>query len=130
MNKRNLTLNIAPLIDVVLLLIIFFMLTSHFIEEAGINLTLPTSKTATPQEISHIVVSITKDEKIFLNDRPVSIEKLSSYLEPLIGKREKKEVVVKVDRDCRVQVLVSTMDEIRRAGAKAIVLSAERDERK
>ncbi len=122
-------MNIAPLIDVVLLLIIFFMLTSHFIEETGIDLMLPTSKTAVSKEASPIVVSIVKKGNIFLNERSISIERLSFRLIPILGKREKKEVIVKVDRDCRVQILVSVMDEIRKAGAKAIVLSAERDER-
>jgi len=122
-------LNIAPLVDVVLLLIIFFMLTSHFIEETGIDLMLPTSKTAVSKEASPIVVSIVKEGNVFLNERPISIEKLSFQLMPLLGEREKKEVMVKVDKECRVQILVSVMDEIRKAGAKAIVLSAEKDER-
>lgn len=130
MNRRGLTFNIAPLIDVVLLLIIFFMLTSHFIEETGIDLVLPTSKVAVPQQTSPIVISIVKGGDVFLNERPVSIKRLSFQLLPLLGKMKKKQVMVKVDRDCRVQALVSVMDEIRKAGAKAVVLSAERDERK
>lgn len=129
MNKRDLTLNIAPLVDVVLLLIIFFMLTSHFIEEAGIDLMLPTSKTAVSQEVLPTVVSITREGNVFLNERPISIKGLSFHLMPILGKEKKKEVMVKVDRDCRVQILVSVMDEIRKAGAKAVVLSAQRDER-
>ncbi len=129
MNKRGLTLNIAPLVDVVLLLIIFFMLTSHFIEEEGIDLTLPTSNTAVQKAASPIVVSITGEGNVFLNKRPISIKSLSFRLIPILGKEEKKEVMVKVDRDCRVQILVSVMDEIRKAGAKAVVLSAQRDER-
>lgn len=129
MNKRGLTLNIAPLVDVVLLLIIFFMLTSHFIEEEGIDLMLPTSKTAVQKAASPIVVSITGEGNVFLNERPISIKSLSFRLIPILGKEEKKEVMVKVDRDCRVQILVSVMDEIRKAGAKAVVLSAQRDER-
>ncbi len=129
MNKRGLTLNIAPLVDVVLLLIIFFMLTSHFIEEEGIDLTLPTSNTAVQKAASPIVVSITGEGNVFLNERPISIKSLSFHLIPILGKEEKKEVMVKVDRDCRVQILVSVMDEIRKAGAKAVVLSAQRDER-
>ena len=76
--KMNTHLDIAPLIDIVFLLLIFFMLTANFITRPGIKITLPQAVTAKPQEEEDVIVFITQENEIFLNDKRINIDKLKN----------------------------------------------------
>lgn len=119
----------APLIDMVFLLLIFFMLTAHFVEETGIKLELPESKAAGASRPQPVAVSIDKEGQVFVDQVRVGLENLRQALQLRLAHTSTREVVVKSDRDCRVQTLISVMDEIRLAGAKGVLLSAEEKER-
>jgi biopolymer transport protein ExbD len=122
-------LDMAPLIDMVFLLLIFFMLTAHFMEETGIRLELPRSKVAGQAKPLPVVVSIDKQGQVFVGEVEVGLRDLRQALRMRLAHTSAREVVVKSDRDCRVQTLVSVMDEVRLAGAKGVLLSAEGKDR-
>jgi len=119
----------APLIDMVFLLLIFFMLSAHFIEETGISLELPQSKVAGASRPIPLTVSIDRQGRVFVDEVEVGLRDLRQTLQMRLAETSRKEVVVKSDRDCRVQTLVSVMDEIRLAGARGLLLSAEGKDR-
>ncbi|MFZ5995361.1 MAG: ExbD/TolR family protein [Thermodesulfobacteriota bacterium] len=127
--KKSLGLDMAPLIDMVFLLLIFFMLSAHFIEETGISLELPQSKVAGASRPIPLTVSIDKQGRVFVDEVEVGLRDLRQALQMRLTETGRKEVVVKSDRDCRVQILVSVMDEIRLAGARGLLLSAEEKDR-
>ncbi|MDP3028435.1 MAG: biopolymer transporter ExbD [Deltaproteobacteria bacterium] len=127
--KKSLGLDMAPLIDMVFLLLIFFMLSAHFIEETGISLELPQSKVAGTSRPTPLTVSIDRQGRVFVDEVEVGLRDLRQALQTRLAETSKKEVVVKSDRDCRVQTLVSVMDEIRLAGARGLLLSAEEKDR-
>lgn len=127
--KKSLGLDMAPLIDMVFLLLIFFMLTAHFIEETGIKLELPQSKVAGQARPRPVVVLINAEGQIFVDQAKVGREDLRKLLHMRLADTKEKEVIVKSDRNCRVQTLVSVMDEVRLAGAKAMLLSASTTEK-
>jgi len=118
-------LDIAPLIDIVLLLLIFFMLTSNFIMQPGIKITLPKAKTSKPQEEENIIVFITEDNKIFLNDREINIDELKVALEEKIKTAEKKIVILKADEKINLGLAVKVMDIAKEAKAENLVISTE-----
>jgi biopolymer transport protein ExbD len=127
--KKSLGLDMTPLIDMVFLLLIFFMLSAHFIEETGISLELPHSKVAGASRPIPLAVSIDKQGRVFVDEVEVGLRDLRQVLQMRLAETSRKEVVVKSDRDCRVQTLVSVMDEIRLAGARGLLLSAEEKDR-
>lgn len=127
--KKSLGLDMAPLIDMVFLLLIFFMLSAHFIEETGISLELPQSKVAGASRPTPLTVSIDRQGRVFVDEVEVGLRDLRQALQMRLAETSRKEVVVKSDRDCRVQTLVSVMDEIRLAGARGLLLSAEGKDR-
>ncbi|MDD5451200.1 MAG: biopolymer transporter ExbD [Desulfovibrionales bacterium] len=127
--KKSLGLDMAPLIDMVFLLLIFFMLSAHFIEETGISLELPRSKVAGASRPIPLTVSIDRQGRVFVDEIEVGLRDLRQALQMRLAETGRKEVVVKSDRDCRVQTLVSVMDEIRLAGARGLLLSAEEKDR-
>ena len=122
--KIRMHLEIAPLVDIVLLLLIFFMLTSNFIMQPGIKITLPRAKTARPQE-EDIVVFITKDNRIYLNDREINIGELKDALEKKLEKSKKKNVILKADEKINLGLAVKVMDIAREVKAENVVISTK-----
>ncbi|MCD6134724.1 MAG: biopolymer transporter ExbD [Candidatus Omnitrophica bacterium] len=118
-------LDIAPLIDIVFLLLIFFMLTANFIMQPGIKLALPQAATAKPQEEENIIVFITKDNRIYLNDREINIDELRDALEEKLKTARKKTVVLKADERINLGLAVRVMDVAKEAGTEGLVISTQ-----
>ena len=118
-------LNIAPLIDVVFLLLIFFMLSSHFVTHPGIKVTLPSAVTARLHPEEDIIISITKDSNLYLNERLVTLENLLEQLEIEITKTDKKTVIIKADEKIDLGLAVKVMDIARQAEAERLIISTK-----
>ncbi|MEW6618894.1 MAG: biopolymer transporter ExbD [bacterium] len=118
-------LDIAPLIDIVFLLLIFFMLTANFIMQPGIKITLPQAKTSQPQE-ERIVVFIGENSQIYLNEKQVDISLLEDALKLKLQEVQKKTVVIKADKKIDLGLAVKVMDIAKGAGADALTISTEK----
>ncbi|HIJ60420.1 MAG TPA: biopolymer transporter ExbD [Nitrospirae bacterium] len=122
-------MNIAPLVDVVFLLLLFFMLTSQLIQEPAIKLKLPESKTAESQKDEIKTILITKDGTIYFMDEKIDIKKLQSFIKNSLKDSEKDFVRIKADKDSNIGVLVAVIDEVRLAGVKNYSIATERNSR-
>ena len=118
-------LNIAPLIDVVFLLLIFFMLSSHFVIQPGIKITLPTSVTAKLHPEEDIIIFITKDNKLYLNEVEVTLDNLLDKLKIKVEKAKKKTVIIKADEQIDLGLAVKVMDIAKQAEAEGLVISTK-----
>ncbi|VAW94955.1 hypothetical protein MNBD_GAMMA23-1883 [hydrothermal vent metagenome] len=116
-------LDIAPLIDIVFLLLVFFMLTSTFMVPEAIELELPESKSATVTDITPIVVSLNQTGELALNGKTISLEKLKPTIMPLIKLDVDAAITLKTDARTEVQLLLKVMDEIRAAGGTNVALA-------
>jgi len=123
--KIHTHLNIAPLIDVVFLLLIFFMLTSHFVMQPGIKLTLPAAKTAKPEPEEDIIIFIDRDHNIYLNQMPVDLEVLPEVLSERLIESASKTVIIKSDEMVPMGLAVKIMDIAKQAEADGLVISTE-----
>ncbi len=121
-------LNIAPLIDVVFLLLIFFMLSSHFITQPGIKITLPSAVTAKLHPEKDITISITEDSNLYLNERLVTLENLLEQLKIEMAKTEKKAVIIKADEKIDLGLAVKVMDLARQADVERLIISTKLEE--
>ena len=97
-SKRRVSLDISPLMDVAFQLIIFFAVTTTFLEQTGMQLELPESTTATAEETSPIEVSVTEDGAIRFQGQVVSVEQLESEIAALPA-TDKAKITVRADRD-------------------------------
>jgi biopolymer transport protein ExbD len=122
--KPGINLNIAPLIDIIFLLLIFFMLSAHFITDAGIKVTLPQSSAAKACGSDNIVIAITKDNRLYLNEREVSLESLPEELGGVL-KSDLSRVIIKADEKVGLGLAVKVMDIAEQADAESLVISAE-----
>jgi len=117
-------LNIAPLVDVVFLLLLFFMLTSHLIQEPAIKLNLPESKTAEMEAESVKTIFLSKNGEIYYMDKRVDLENLRivlSEIEPGRGF-----IRIKADREVSLGILVKVIDEVRLSGVNNFSLVTEK----
>lgn len=116
-------LDIAPLIDIVFLLLVFFMLTSTFLVPEAVELQLPESETAEINDTPAVTVTLDAQGKITLNGEPVTLDGLRPAIAPLLTERETTPVTLKSDARTQVQLLLKVMDQIRAAGGSNIALA-------
>ena len=117
-------LDIAPLVDVVFLLLIFFMLTSSFINPTGISINVPRSSAVEPQEKRNPVVSISKDEKVYWEDRPIAWKDLRERMASGRKARPGGGLIIKADRETRHGRVVDVMTLARETGWKRLAVAA------
>ena len=118
---------LTPLIDIVFLLLIYFLLTTNFMVEEGIKIKLPQAKAAAPQTEEVITVYVDQQGRAFLGGKEVSIAKLFDRLKEMIGGRENKLVVIRADRAVILNKAVKVMDIAKAAGAGRLCLATEKD---
>ena len=127
---QQIQLNIAPLVDMVFLLLIFFLLTSSFILNEGIKVNLPEAKSSQMQDRKGITVGITKDGKIFLDGEEISLEDLSQRLAGMIKKDPGKAVIIRADKEVILEKAIRVLDTVKLSGATKIVVATEMEMRK
>lgn len=119
------TVDITPMLDVVFIMLIFFIVTATFIKEAGIDVDKPEAATAVVQEKASILVAIDANDLVWINRRQVDLRSVRAIIERLHAENPKGTVVIQADRDSRNETLVKVMDASRRAGVYDIALAAE-----
>ncbi len=123
--KAHIRLNIAPLIDVVFLLLIFVMLSSHFVSQPGIKISLPEASTAKLHQQEDIVIYITEDSRLYLNEAEISLTELPERLKMKIAAAEKKTVIIKADEKIDLGLAVKVMDIAQQARTEGLVISTK-----
>ncbi len=121
--RRKVIINITSLIDVMFLLLIFFMVSSTFIEQPGMKLELPESKSATIEQIKELVLEITADHGMVLNQAPVTLEDLESKIKELFPNLAEKSLVLKADRSVPHGTVVKVMDIAKLSGIEKLVIA-------
>jgi len=111
-------LDIAPLIDVVFLLLVFFMLTSSFIFQPGIKINLPKALTSEVIQRENLIIIITEDNSLYINERKITRDELASRLK--IAGKESKPILIKSDREAAVGKVVEIWDLCRAEGIQKI----------
>jgi len=124
--RYHVHLDIAPLVDVVLNLLLFFMLTSHLIEEPAIKIRLPDSTTAESMEEISQTITITKNGELYYMDKRIDLKSLRAVIQGRLPDREKGFLRIKADKEVDVGLLVSVIDEVRLAGVKTFSVVTER----
>lgn len=116
---------LLPLIDIVFQLLIFFTLTSTFIQMTGFTVNPPEASSAKPITTERVVVTVTPSGSYRVDGRTVASEQLVDTLKKILQSREKKRIRVDADEASRVQAAVTALDAARKAGAHSAVLSTK-----
>lgn len=120
------TLGMAPLIDMVFLLLIFFMVTSHFDVASGLHIQLPeVSRKVFNKEDHALHLVIDKSGRMFLKGKQLDLNALREQLEKAVNKKDVIRLILEADKDTRHGVVVQAMDAARAAGIDSIVIAAK-----
>jgi len=123
--KRSVIISVTPLIDVLFLLLIFFMISTTFLSTPAIKLELPKAKYADAVRQNPLVVHINSSGAVFLNDEPVDMSLLAAALGMKLQESTEKAVVLKADSRVTHGTVVQVMDIVKGAGAKRLVVSTK-----
>jgi len=127
-NTRKVTLNLTSLIDVLFILIIFFTVSSTFLEQPGIELNLPEAESSEGHTVQKIVIYVDKNKNVFLNDEIVSVNNLINELQNLASFQKDKSITIKADSEVTHGMIIGIMDILRKQGIYKIVVSTIKPE--
>lgn len=117
--------NLTPMLDVVFIMLIFFIVTASFVKEAGIDITRPPAATAERKERGNILIAITENDQIWVDRRQVDPRALRANIERLHAENPQGSVVIQADKASKNGLLVQVMDAARLAGVSSVSLAAE-----
>jgi len=123
-SRPAVVINIAPLVDVVFLLVIFFAVSTTFLETAGLNLELPTSSSTAKREPQELTVFLATDGTLSYDGVELSQDELRQRLRADLADAEKKMVVLRADTNTTHGAVVEVMDLIRESGAEGLTVAA------
>ena len=115
-------INISPLIDMVFILLIFFIVTTVFVEETGVEVNKPQAASAVDLDKNSILIAITADGKVVYGGREIGPTGVRSTVRRLV-QREEMPVIIQADKSVRTELLVRVIDEAKLAGASTVNLS-------
>jgi len=126
--RYQIQMPLTSLIDIVFMLLIYFMLTANFIVDEGIDVKLPQAKQAsTQEEISEeITVYVDKDGGAYINDKLISYDDLLPTLQKMIANQTDRLVIIKADRAVVLNSAVRVMDIAKAAGASKLYIATEK----
>ena len=117
--------NVTPLLDIVFIMLIFFIVTSTFVKEPGVEITRPEAQTAQDRKFASILVAITADDQIWINKEEVPLEQVRVRVEELRRENPKSTAVVQADAKAKSRYLVEVVNQIRDAGVSEIAVSTD-----
>ena len=117
--------NITPMLDVVFILLIFFIVTANFIKEPGLEINRPDSETSEITENAAILIAIGAAGEIYMDGRRIDVRQVKANVIRLIAENPQGSVVIQADVKSTAEKIVAVMDEVRAAGVVAISIASE-----
>jgi biopolymer transport protein ExbD len=118
-------IDLTPMLDIVFIMLIFFIVTTSFVKEAGIDVNRPSAQTAERQERGNILVAIRSDGAVWIDQRQVDVRAVRANIERLHAENPEGAVVIIADKVSQTGVLVEVMDQIRLAGVTNVSIAAD-----
>jgi biopolymer transport protein ExbD len=118
-------INLTPMLDVVFIMLIFFIVTASFVKESGIDISRPNAATAEVKEKGNILIAISETGEIWIDKRRVDVRAVRANIERLRAENPQGSVVIQADTDSKNGLLVQVMDAARQAGVFNVSIAAE-----
>ena len=118
-------IDLTPMLDVVFIMLIFFIVTASFIKEAGVEVDRPPAETAVKQDKASIFIALSPDGAIWIDRKKIIPAQLRPVLEKLKAENPQGSIVIQADRESKSQQLMEVMDAARDAGITEVAVAAE-----
>jgi biopolymer transport protein ExbD len=118
-------IDLAPMLDFVLNLLIFFIITTSFIKEAGVNVIRPEAETAEHKATGNILVAIRPNGEVWLDRRRVDLRDVRNVIERMHAERPEDTVVIIADKSSQAGLLTQVMDQVKQGGIETVSIAAQ-----
>ncbi len=125
--SSEVNINMGPLVDMVFLLLIFFVVTTSFVKETGIDVHRSTAATAEMKERGNIMLGISADGQVYMEGKRIDVRSVRALVERALAEDPESGVVIVADKDSNTGTVVQAMDQCRLAGAINVSLAAKRE---
>ena len=120
-------INITPMLDVVFIMLIFFIVTTSFIKETGIDVNRPSADTAEKKERGNILIAINANGEIWMNKRKIDVRSVRANVERAHAENPEGSVIITADKESKTDTLIQVMDQARLAGVQNVSIAARTD---
>ncbi|MEY2973130.1 MAG: ExbD/TolR family protein [Gammaproteobacteria bacterium] len=120
-------IDLTPMLDIVFIMLIFFIVTTSFIKETGIEVNRPNAATAVRDERGNILIAITANDEIWIDKRRIELRAVRANVERLKAENPEGSVIIQADKESKNGLLVETMDQVRLAGVQNVSIAATKD---
>ena len=117
--------NITPMLDVVFIMLIFFIVTANFIKEPGLEINRPDSDTAETQENAAILIAVGPTGEVWMDGRRIDVRQVKANVVKMLADNPQGSVVIQADEKAVADTIIKVMDGAREAGVNAISLASE-----
>ena len=118
-------INITPMLDIVFIMLIFFIVTTSFTKETGAVITKPEAEQAISLRNGTILIGVKPNDDIWMGKRLIELREVRSMVEQAKAENPKGSVVIVADKDSRIGTVTQVMDQVKMAGVQGIAISAE-----
>ena len=118
-------INITPMLDIVFIMLIFFIVTTSFTKETGASIVKPEAEQAISLRNGTILIGIKSNDDIWMSKRLIELREVRSMVELAKAENPKGSVVIVADKDSRIGTVTQVMDQVKMAGVEGIAISAE-----
>ncbi len=121
------SVNLTPLIDMVFILLIFFLVTSSFTKESGVEVDRPTAQTAVREEHASMIIGVTSNGEIWIENQLVDIRAVRAHVEHQSAQNPEGAIIILADKDARTGTTVEVLDQVRLAGVTNVSIAASNE---
>lgn len=120
-------INMSPMVDMTFLLLIFFLVTTTFVKESGVEVNRPVATSTESKENTNIVIGVTKDGMIYIENQIIDVRSVRSRMERFKNEMPDGNVVITADKDSLFGKAIEVLDQVRMAGIKNVVVAATKE---
>ena len=124
-DEEEAAIDMTPMLDVVFIMLIFFIVTASFVKEAGIDVNRPDAATAVKKDRANILVAISDTGEIWINKRRIDVRAVQANIERLHAENPQGTVVIQADKKATTETLIKVMDSVRAAGVYDVSIAAQ-----
>lgn len=117
-------IDMTPMLDIVFIMLIFFIVTTSFVKESGIEVNKPNATSATKKDKANILIGISSSGEVWIDKRKIDIRSVRANVEKLHAENPEGTVIIQSDKAANTGTLIQVMDQVKLAGINAISISA------
>jgi biopolymer transport protein ExbD len=121
--EEDATIDMTPMLDIVFIMLIFFIVTTVFVKEAGVDVNKPNGSLAVMPKNANIFIAITEDGKVWMDKREIETDLVRSNLERLMAEQPSDVIIIQADKEAEHGLVVEVMDQIKLAGIDRISIA-------